>query len=64
MKCPVCKKFTIRVKCFDEFQGDPTMGRMVTFVDDWEQECDCTLTHEQEDWVWDNAECDETTYSM
>lgn len=59
MKCPVCGEYTVSVECHDEEQGEAPMSGWVTFVDNWELECDCVLTEEQLKELEDNLICDE-----
>lgn len=59
MICPGCQKDTIRVRCSQEWQGDPPHIGLVEFVDWIERECDCQLTDQQERDIDDHAVCDE-----
>lgn len=59
MKCPGCGDDTIRVKCSQEWQGEPPWTGLVTFVDWVERECECELTRQQEADIDDHAICDE-----
>ena len=50
--CPVCGQPTIRLHFVDDLIGDAPMTGWITELDDFTQECGCTLTEEQSEEIF------------